>query len=1123
MESYFNLLAGLLRQNTNTSSQAEAWLRILRRGTTSTELNYSHMGLSMTTVMAVISCLHELRDTVNRINLAGNGITDVAVGPLTAAVRALPHIVLVDLSSNSLTDAAVEHIFRNFINTDVTWRLSSNSNITAATAVHIQRLNKRLHRSPNDVDRLRQRRDEIFHAQSVETTEDAIRERDRLRNALLRDPEDDDDTANTRTPVQNNSFAQSTPTRDRAGNVSNPDLNGSQTMASLMSLRPAGSAAQQSGSGSGAGLSGSYPTGGAAPGGSTTQPITSAQLHSLADIPTAANTVGGGGGDGDTSSTAPTAEIDGEESVATRSTEVIEPHDFLDLTINAAAYDRILNMSNKMLQYIQHRALQLVTILVVNHNLLTVLPDMPPSLLRLDVSDNQLQRISGLSRCKQLHVLNIRRNALTSLDGLQNCLQLQHIFAGHNNVQSVTHIEHLYALETLDLAYCPIRRLRDVRPLSVHPNLCHLLLAGTPFSHEKGYRPMLLNLCPQLLALDNNRLPLRKRRHVNLSAGSGNNNNSNTSSINNTNNNSSILSSNPNNTTALGGDIFLHTKSNSIVGPASLPSNTSVGNPTGNYSAPGKVAHAMRVIADFQAKLNEAEKKKRFARVQPQQDVLQQLMDQMKEQEDSLINSVAGGRGTSVPAAPDGSVDQDVAATTVISGGDDERPSVVQLPLDTAGRAHNGNASATAAAANPAGAPRTLVRHSASLTPHQWQAMASRPPTSARKPSSTPAAGSDKAGAPRPSVQVPKDVAEGIIVKHAKLADEVVVPPLSAKSPRERSASGAPSLALQQQQLPHQGVPSPADVAKAEANAPLYPLLGGAGRAGKSSASIKKSPSNTPVQRGMTSTSAMNYAIRSASGSTADTRTRASSQPTRSASALQPPDVASTLRPAMNLPTMDLSMGTDSSDVLDDDDDVHEESKHFAESAVQATPARRVQFAPYADVSLLVEEETPEQHDEDGQPIIRHSDGSSPSTHHAAFDVKAWLERFAIDFRTVYYALKALCLLAEADSPPELAQYRHLLDSRGILKDTELPEGLIRYYSFTEVELNDPTHQNQSDDDLTERGRVLALLHQMGETKTCLRYILALIDHKRRDLLTEYLSRVKLSIAAGGGTKGLVA
>ena len=168
-----------------------------------------------------------------------------------------------------------------------------------------------------------------------------------------------------------------------------------------------------------------------------------------------------------------------------------------------------------------------------------------------------------------------------------------------------------------------------------------------------------------------------------------------------------------------------------------------------------------------------------------------------------------------------------------------------------------------------------------------------------------------------------------------------------------------------------------------------------------------------------------------------------------------------------------------------------------ADSGIQATPSTRVKFSHNnVDISLLVEEDVSDDDERDRT---------------VAFDVKAWLDRFAIDFRTVYYALKALCLLAEANSAPELQQYRHLLDSRGMLKDTELPAGLIRHYRFTEVELNDVRNVHGDD---TERGRVLALLHQMGETKTCLRYILALMDNKRQDLLQQYLTKVRESIVS---------
>eukprot|EP00759_Apiculatamorpha_spiralis_P040849 PhF_6_TR39653/c0_g1_i2/m.58832 len=136
MDAYFNQLAVLLRQSTSSLSEAEAWLKILRRGTTPHELNYSHMGINSTVIIAVISSLHELRESLNQINLAGNNLTDVVVGPLVASLRALPRIVLVDLSSNDLTDAGVEHIFRSNPG-EIVWRPSNNSKVTQASAMYL--------------------------------------------------------------------------------------------------------------------------------------------------------------------------------------------------------------------------------------------------------------------------------------------------------------------------------------------------------------------------------------------------------------------------------------------------------------------------------------------------------------------------------------------------------------------------------------------------------------------------------------------------------------------------------------------------------------------------------------------------------------------------------------------------------------------------------------------------------------------------------------------------------------------------------------------------------------------------------------------------------------------------
>ncbi|CBZ23221.1 conserved hypothetical protein [Leishmania mexicana MHOM/GT/2001/U1103] len=149
-----------------------------------------------------------------------------------------------------------------------------------------------------------------------------------------------------------------------------------------------------------------------------------------------------------------------------------------------------------------------VTVLNLSHNHLTALCALPATLLRLDVSVNNLTELSGLQGCKMLTVLNARRNRLRTISGLEKNLSVAHLFLGHNGITAVEGVAHLVLLETLDLTYNELRTWASLRMLSLCSALRHLLLRGNPImeSGKPGFMAVLRNLCPTLLVVDEHRL-----------------------------------------------------------------------------------------------------------------------------------------------------------------------------------------------------------------------------------------------------------------------------------------------------------------------------------------------------------------------------------------------------------------------------------------------------------------------------------------------------------------------------------------------------------------------------------------------------------------------------------------
>lgn len=150
-----------------------------------------------------------------------------------------------------------------------------------------------------------------------------------------------------------------------------------------------------------------------------------------------------------------------------------------------------------------------VTVLCLSSNHLTELQALPATLLRLDISSNRLTRLEGLKQCRMLTVLNARRNRIEAISGLEGNPCLAHLFLGRNCIKEVVGLAHLLLLETLDLSYNRLRSQASIRALSLCSGLRHLLLRGNPLLEEikgNGHRPLLRNLCPTLLMLDDERL-----------------------------------------------------------------------------------------------------------------------------------------------------------------------------------------------------------------------------------------------------------------------------------------------------------------------------------------------------------------------------------------------------------------------------------------------------------------------------------------------------------------------------------------------------------------------------------------------------------------------------------------
>lgn len=127
------------------------------------------------------------------------------------------------------------------------------------------------------------------------------------------------------------------------------------------------------------------------------------------------------------------------------------------------------------------------------------------SLTHLDLSSNQIEKISGLDTLISLHSLNLACNRLVSVDSLSGLRRLVHLNLSYNMIRSIHGLGDLwgdgYSLETLSIAYNYLKSLDEcVYYLSGLVKLKHLSLAHNEIVVD--YRTVLFGKMKSLLSID---------------------------------------------------------------------------------------------------------------------------------------------------------------------------------------------------------------------------------------------------------------------------------------------------------------------------------------------------------------------------------------------------------------------------------------------------------------------------------------------------------------------------------------------------------------------------------------------------------------------------------------------
>lgn len=785
-------------------------------------------------------------------------------------------------------------------------------------------------------------------------------------------------------------------------------------------------------------------------------------------------------------------------SDATTATEVPDHQDFLDITANMnPMIDHVVSLEHQGVSHdiLMRRLKQAlvappgsfsfasVTVLNLSSNQLSFVDGalFPSTLLRVDLSDNQLVSIPSFAACSMLAVANLRRNRIQKIgSAFEHNLNIGHLFLGRNELSFVDGIGHLWVLETLDLSCNRISSQVQLRPLSLNSALRHIVLKGNPLEKKlKTYRATLRNLVPSLIAVDNERLAFSRKAEACM-------------------NQDHQMS---HDAVARGSSprppVVKHDTAGGVVGSYAVRNMLSKGlsGLASVYSEKGAINASRKRIAGIEKKKAVAAQQMSSHKILSRREVVTKLCQQSKRfLEETIVERLTAaerrreleGLGEPIQdeasqnASLDGQSDVGYAAQV-------KRSEPVHVATTSQGRNHS-----------PSPAPE------------------------------------------RPNVDSPQGVLDKLISGHA------LDGPPRAPTPKHSSQPGASHLTYRQtassrarsrsgsnrssrSPSPNIGdgknvlsiaANEPLSTARKEVKSPMATAVRAASPTLARANSAAKEPANyiTPSRllgrrKGpITSPALNNYnpghvdsdeeiVLSPEGASVLFPQGRSGKQVSPIRNALEMTDLSADGTNMANAMVPRMDPGPSASPV----------PRSMRPAVVETPiahrqPPRRTLVSPGADDQRLSS-----RANASGPPLPR----AAPSP-----NVVAWTTQFKHDLGAVQMSLRTVVDLVwsslhapDADTAERLAEERarciSIVTKSKMLDDTEVPIAVVRYYGFRPDELNDPQVARVSAGVEGERGDVLEGIHEMGSSKTCLRYLVALVDTGRDDLLRRYVEGIK--------------
>ncbi|XP_012623763.1 leucine-rich repeat-containing protein 49 isoform X3 [Microcebus murinus] len=211
--------------------------------------------------------------------------------------------------------------------------------------------------------------------------------------------------------------------------------------------------------------------------------------------------------------------IDGEEHLRLLNFQ----HNFITRIQNISNLQRLIFLDlydNQIEEISGLSTLRSLRVLLLGKNRIKKISNLEnlKSLDVLDLHGNQITKIENVNHLCDLRVLNLARNLLSHVDNLNGLDSLTELNLRHNQITFVRDVDNLPCLQRLFLSFNNISSFDNVSCLADSTSLSDITFDGNPIAQESWYKHTILQNMMQLRQLDMKRITEEERRMASILA-----------------------------------------------------------------------------------------------------------------------------------------------------------------------------------------------------------------------------------------------------------------------------------------------------------------------------------------------------------------------------------------------------------------------------------------------------------------------------------------------------------------------------------------------------------------------------------------------------------------------------